>query len=227
MLKRGSASVCKNLKWLSTLANKSRKFTIKTFDDVKIGNIITSPNDRNLYYIFEKHIEERKWTNNTSKISYIFEHLKGEPIDLDKVIPKIEGPISGTLQNIDRANTKTFLRNQIFFKPYYLTLDKDDNTKYFHDIELKEGNIVLNLNDNKYYLLLSFQVSEAMEYGGATYDSSYFNVVEVDPKNNFEIIDIQKIMKLNVGDWSMSHAAYYAVVDEPNDTNDSKVFAKC
>lgn len=69
------------------LSSCSHKFNIKPFNQIKIGDIISSPQDFGLYYIFGKYAEEEivEKDDKSGKIAKLQEYIKGEKIDsLDK-----------------------------------------------------------------------------------------------------------------------------------------------
>lgn len=51
-----------------------------------------------------------------------------------------------------------------------------------------------------------------MDYGGATYDTSYFNLMEVDPKNGFK--ETGKTVAMSDGEFALTRDDIFVVLDE-------------
>ena len=71
-----------------------------------------------------------------------------------------------------------------------MVLDKQNTDKLFHKKDLTIGDIILDKHNNNYYKLLQYKKEYSEEYGSTKYDRSYFDVCQVDPKNDFsELFD--------------------------------------
>ena len=188
----------------------SYKFNVKKFNEVKIGDYISSPNDFKFYRIFNKCIREEKYASGAeNKIFNSYEYLKGERIDDDKIkdLSMLDDfkttcrIFMGEAKQVQRENIQEFQNNIISFKPSYLKVDMAQPDKFFHTDKIIVGDIIYK--DKKYYRLTSYQESFSQDYGGMEYNVSYYYCKEVDPKNNYEVVPNQKENTLYVGDFNM------------------------
>lgn len=59
----------------------SRKIKIKSFDEIKIGDIVSSSRDLKLYRTFAKHTKEHTYTNRLSQYIKTAQWLEGKSIE--------------------------------------------------------------------------------------------------------------------------------------------------
>lgn len=123
----------------------SRKIKIKSFDDVNIGDIISSSRDLKLYRIFAKHTQEYIYANSLTQYTERAQWLEGK--------------------SIKEKSSKTEMLT-LSYNPTFLVLDKSAKEKFFHcrEKDLKIGDIILH--HGTYYRLLSlnFNVIEVDNY---------------------------------------------------------------
>jgi hypothetical protein len=176
----------------NNLATMSHKFILKSFEDIQIGDVISSPDNFKFYRIFEKSIKEHKYQvkNMIADESIRFSEssiIVGEEVTNIQMIIPINYKIRGSLKSVSRINTETFTDGAYGFGSVHLVLDTQNTDKLFHKKDLNVGDIILNKRNNNYYKLLQYKKEYSEEYGGTRYDCSYFDVCQVDPKNNFEL----------------------------------------
>ncbi|AYV77093.1 MAG: hypothetical protein Barrevirus12_2 [Barrevirus sp.] len=195
---------------LSGFCLQSFKCQLKTFDQVLIGDIISSPTDFNLYYIYEKSIVEDIYENKHGYMTIKNKYLVGEKVDLNVSCQSMIA--IGELAKRERIknNCQKFLNGEILLKPNCLIRDKTDLTKHYRSKEYNVGDIILNLNDGLSYKLTSFNQSFATEYGAhIRYDASYFDMkplVLLGEKSS------KGKKRLYIKDWSMSTQYYFATL---------------
>ncbi|AYV77206.1 MAG: hypothetical protein Barrevirus19_1, partial [Barrevirus sp.] len=186
---------------------KSYPFTIKTFDQVLIGDLLSNPYDHNLYYIYEKSIKEDIYECKKGTKIIRFRYLLGEKTDTnynnhDNGI--IAGPMAK--RDRDRTNCHKFIDGQIVFKPNCLVRDKNDWTKYYRSKEFNVGDVIITLDDAKTYRITDFTESFSTDYGSdKREDASYFDLELVKSEGGVEgENDKNHKKRLSVGSWTLS-----------------------
>ena len=101
-----------------------RRYKIKSFDQIKLGDIMSSPYDFKLYRIFGKHNEEILHGNKDGSMKLEMEWIEGEEVkEPIKPNTKITGIISGTTKLINRQGTK-FNNNTMLHTLSFLVTDQ-------------------------------------------------------------------------------------------------------
>lgn len=87
-----------------------------------------------------------------------------------------------------------------------------DKERFHHTHSITVDNIILELTSRRYYRVLSRETSQSMDYGGITYDTSYFNLMEVDPKSGFKETGVNVTM--SDGEFALTRDDVFVVLDE-------------
>lgn len=196
--------------------NKSHQFVLKKFDEIQIGDIISSYQDFNLYLIYQKNIKEVLCQEkNSSNKLYLYpstrEFLVGENIRESLMFRTnyIFGA-GGTLELVERKETE-FSDSLITFGLNFLVVDQNHPKKLFHRNEINIGDVFLNKHDKNYYKVVEFIDEMSMDYGGTTYNASYFNTIQLDQQFNQTS---NKGITIPVGDFRMELQNHFVVLDK-------------
>lgn len=211
---------------------KSFSYVLKKFEDINVYDVVACQTERTLKRVVGKHINEVVHYSKEDKLSkfrMVSRYFDAEDISTEIDLPTrnmLEGRISGAMQVMERTDLKKIGCDEITFWPTYLVLDWNsvdkkrerifgERARFFQRFcfELQVTDIVRTFQDGKYYEVMEFVKSKATEYGGSTYNSSYFKVVEIFPSDcGFSQGDT--VYKLYVGDWAMEKIVYYAVLND-------------
>lgn len=206
-LSGGSPSIKpKQFSETQAIPTRSYPFKLKPFDDIRIGNIISSPHDLQFYRIIQKTYKEVLEYGDVKPSYKVQKSLQGSFIT-DEEINMIN-------RNQPQAYNKiaTFDPDIIGFCPSFLVLDQCNPKKFFHQRDVKIGDIIMHLNDKHFYKVVGYKSEFSIDYGGAVYEWPFYELVEVNPLNNFSIIENSK-NKINVGPYSFTVLKNYVVLE--------------
>jgi hypothetical protein len=160
-------------------ANQSRRYDFKTYNQIKLHNIILNMKDGFHYRIFEKTKGFRLYENADGQdCELLIEQMKGE---------KVNGAIHrfpnfySKIKSKEYDNVCTFQKDTIHLENKYLILDTTKSDYYYYSDKLNVGDITI-ADNHQTFLVVDFvhQLSYGMGYGGGyTYDNSYYNLVEI------------------------------------------------
>jgi hypothetical protein len=211
-------------RWYSQVEYKPYK--IKSFEQINLGDVISCHRTFKHYVIFSKIIRTDLYKSKGVRDSpesiteFTVEYLEGELLE-DYKRYQINNS-GGSLTPIERKNTEKFQSGIIFGLshllmnkpgPSHLLVNKSDPNKFIHTNKLETGYIVQRISDSRYFKILDYHKSTAYEYGdNKPIDSSYYNVIEVDPKDDFKTIG--KEITAGVGDYTMTDTSNFVVLEE-------------
>ena len=183
---------------------QSRKFIYKNFKDIRIGDIISSYHNFNLYRVYQHITEETIYFNKHGKMQCMFDKISAEKIEneleiFDQKIGNIllNKKITGIMTKYKRINTETYANDQLFFySRSFLVLDEYKNTKnyFWHKSTIKKGDIILRKHDNKFYKMFEF-VQSSLEDNDI--DCSYYIGKELD--NNLNVVENGSLEQFGIG----------------------------
>lgn len=201
----------------------SHKFVLKKFDEVNIGDIISSYHDFNLYLIYQKNIHQDIYTEENHKTKsktenqdidniYIHddEHLVGENIRNSLIFKSgMRFDSGGGLKLVEREK-KRFSNQSIILGPSYLIMDTTA-CKFFHTNKVKVGDIILNKSDKKFYRLTEYHQNSLMDEQNFAYDCSYYDAIEIG--GNLGNVSQEK-PKIGIGSFVTQAQDHFVVLDK-------------
>lgn len=215
MLKLITKSIIVGNKNIQNYCNRnvsSHKFVLKNFNEIQIGDVVSSFYDRKLYRIYGKHIEEEKYINKTKITTFIKKSLLSEKMDdilgeKDKIINNQE---TNRLLKLKRTDIVTINSDVFIFSKNFLVKDKNSNDKYYHTDKLKTNDIILDLDDKNHYKIESFNEIRTMDYGGTSYDVSHYEAIKLDKY----LQETQERKEISYGDFTMTGLINFPVIEQ-------------
>ena len=208
------------------------KISLKKYADVLIGDVMSVlvNGSATKYRVIKKCHEENLYKSGTNegcfKQNRKYMCLTPQSdynflLGTDKQY-KVSGPL--TKQNF--KNVIINVEGTITFGKQYLKWIHDD--VYEHTLSIKTGDVIWNTYDAEHYYIDSFNNVQSMDYGGQTYDASYYTMYAVDKGGSETDKHIRnaswghavgdwlktshKTYTLNVGDFTMNSEIYYPIV---------------
>ncbi len=198
---------------------KSFPLALKKFKEIRVYDVIVD-NDSLLKRVVGKHEEEKVFDcNGKGQYRLISKFLTVERIENEFDIPTpklICGTISGPCKYVKKHDQEDISMNKISLAPRYLLFDKLAN--YFHvdRKRIQVGSVIGCLKSGKFYRLKEFVKVWSQDYGGESYDSSYYvgNEIFQGEKDTW-VENGGKEETFNVGVWAMETQQYYPVLNDP------------
>lgn len=186
---------------------------LKKFKDVSIGdtlsvlvNNIVVP-QRVISKVHEESLYKNHKENYFTHQHKYFEVVPESDIKIFNVNTK---GISGLLERVEFQKKDRYLGNAITFSKEYIKWISDDS--YLHTNHIKEGDVIWHMYDAEHYYLHKFNKESAMEYGGQTFDASYFSAYRVDRGGSKIDKEIRRsTWGVAVNDWLKTSNKKYSV----------------
>lgn len=153
------------------------KFKLKTFNDIKIGDVISNPDDKNLYVILNKEQKD----DVDKQVSSASKYLEVGKISSLKDKYQYFSPHYSKKPKAVFHNTTKIPADNVSYHITYLKMDKNNKENFCHvnPSDLEVGDTVLDPVSGKYHkVVMAHRASDGL--CGGTYDASYFDTVELD-----------------------------------------------
>ena len=188
-----------------------KPYTIKSFRQVQLGDIISCPASFQHYRIFGKVKRTDLYQAQTDGFYELDdEYLQGQLVtDYKKY--QMTDSISDSLKRVERTNTEDFHPRMLFGRQHLLVNPRNPNT-FVHTDLITTGDIIRPINDDRYFKILEYNQCIAYDYGDTKgTDCSYYDAIRVDPDDSFARIGDK--VKMHVGGFAMTDATHFVVLE--------------
>ena len=206
------------------------RLSLKKYEDICIGDTISIFNTNAVRYrVIKKCVNEELYKSETGSCFKRNRKLMclTPEIDYNKLLGSSQkNGLSGALTEQKFENIVTIAEGTITFRKEYIKWIKDD--LYEQTTNIKTGDIIWDTNNGEHYYIGDYNSIQSMEYGGQTYDSSYYKIYRIDRGGSTTDKQIRKSSwgssiddwlktshksyQLYVGDFAMNAQNYYPIV---------------
>jgi hypothetical protein len=171
--------------------NKSHKYQIKTFDEIKLGDILAY--NHKFYIIYGKHDAEEIYTNEETsendKMGVVFiktKYASAQELDYYKQKYKI-GSLRDKLSEVKRMNTIEISRLGIIFNiPFLLVKDFNFKDQFYVKNNFNVNDIITS--DKVTYHKIVDVGKKKIENNGYETDILSYRIMGVDPSKEYQEI---------------------------------------